>query len=139
MGEKEKYQRTKECRYCEKSYLESDLTHKLTKKMLLEMDRYLLHLGKDYKWLARSDANIDSHCLYQECKVCERCYRLYIEIQALLAFEGRFLKKLAVATEADPKDLLMRLTSKEELQVQSKDKEILNLRTEIPEGNICPI
>lgn len=46
--------------------------------MLIEMDRYLLHIGKDYEWLGRSDATIDPYCLYQECKVCPRCYRLYI-------------------------------------------------------------
>lgn len=44
------------------------------------------------------------------------------------------MRKLAMNTEGEPKDLLMRLTSKEELQVQSKDKEIMNLKTQIPEG-----
>lgn len=71
--EKEKYQKTKICRYCEKSYLESDLSHYMTIKMLIETDRYLLHLGKSYKWLRRSDImNVDTHCLYQEHKICER-------------------------------------------------------------------
>jgi hypothetical protein len=69
--EKEKYQKTKICQYCEKNYLESELTHYMTTRMLIETDRYLLHLGKDYKWLKRSDIqNVDSHCLYQEHKIC---------------------------------------------------------------------
>ncbi len=39
--------------------------------MLIELDRYLLHLGKDYKWLTRSDINnVDSYCLYQDHKIC---------------------------------------------------------------------
>lgn len=42
--------------------------------MLIEMDRYLIHMGKTFHWLARSDANIDPHCLYQEFKICERWY-----------------------------------------------------------------
>lgn len=50
----------------------------MTRKMLIEMDRYLLHMGKNFDWLSRSDASIDPHCLYQEFKICERCYRLYI-------------------------------------------------------------
>ena len=67
----------------------------MTKKMLIEMDRYLLHLGKEYGWLCRSDiTNVDSHCLYQEHKICERCYRLYTEIQSLMAVEGEFLVRL---------------------------------------------
>jgi len=65
LGEKEKYQRTRECRYCEISYLESELTHKLTKQMLIEMDRYLLHLGRNYEWLSRCDVPTDTHFLYQ--------------------------------------------------------------------------
>ena len=77
---------------------------------------------------------IDTHCLYQEQIVCGRCYRLYMEMQALLAFQAKFLAKLNLNTEGNPKDLLMRLTSKEELQAQAKDKEILNLKTSIPKG-----
>lgn len=42
-----------------------------------------------------------------------------------------------MSTEAEPKDLLMRLTNKEELQAQSKHKEIGNLRHAIPEGTDC--
>ena len=35
-------------------------------QMIIEMDKYLIHLGKDYRWLKRSDtSNIDMHCLYQ--------------------------------------------------------------------------
>ena len=55
-------------------------------------------------------------------------YRLYIEIQGLLGFEGTFLKKVGMGVECDPKEVLLRLTSKEQLQAQSKDKEIHNLR-----------
>ena len=45
----------------------------MTMRMIIETDKYLLHLGKEYKWLKRSDiGNIDSHCLYQEHKICER-------------------------------------------------------------------
>ena len=77
------------------------------------MDRYLLHFGKTYEWLNRCDASIDSHSLYQEQKVCSRCYRIYIEIQALLTLQNKFLKKLGLNADGDPKDLLMRLTSKE--------------------------
>jgi hypothetical protein len=102
--------------------------------MLVEMDRYLLHMGKNYEWLLRSDASTDSHTLYQEQTICSRCYRLYLEIQSLLSFQGKFLKKLNLSGEGTPKDLLMRLTSKEELQAQAKDKEIMNLRTTIPPG-----
>ena len=102
--------------------------------MLIEMDRYLLHLGKNYSWLSRCDMPIDTHCLYQEQIVCRRCYRLYMEMQGLLAFQAKFLAKLNLNTEGNPKDLLMRLTSKEELQAQAKDKEILNLKTSIPKG-----
>ena len=65
--------------------------------MVVEMDRYLLHLGKQYEWLGRSDATNDSHSLYQEQTVCARCYRLYLEIQALLACQGRFLRKLGLS------------------------------------------
>lgn len=44
-------------------------------RMIIEVDKYLLHLGKEYNWLKRSDiGNIDSHFLYQEHKVCERWY-----------------------------------------------------------------
>jgi hypothetical protein len=46
----------------------------MTRKMLIEMDRYLLHMGKNFDWLSRSDASIDPHCLYQEFKICERWY-----------------------------------------------------------------
>lgn len=64
--EKERYQKTKVCRYCEKNYLEPELTHKLTMKMIIEVDKYLVHMGKWDKWLKRSDiANVDAHCLYQ--------------------------------------------------------------------------
>lgn len=43
----------------------------MTIRMLIETDRYLLHLGKNYKWLKRSDfQNVDTHCLYQEHKIC---------------------------------------------------------------------
>lgn len=71
--EKEMYQKTKLCRYCERSYLESELTFKMTMRMIIEVDKYLLHLGKEYNWLKRSDvSNIDSYFLYQEHKVCER-------------------------------------------------------------------
>lgn len=44
------------------------------------------------------------------------------------------MRRLSVSTEAEPKDLLMRLTNKEELQAQSKNKEIVNLKNAIPEG-----
>lgn len=44
------------------------------------------------------------------------------------------MRRLSVSTEAEPKDLLMRLTNKEELQAQSKNKEIVNLKNSIPEG-----
>jgi hypothetical protein len=80
--------------------------------MLIEMDRYLLHLGKNYEWLSRSDSQTDTHTLYQEQTVCSRCYRLYLEIQALLSFQLKFLKKLNLNCESNPKDLLLRLTSK---------------------------
>lgn len=40
-----------------------------------------------------------------------------------------------MTTEAEPKDLIMRLTNIDELQAQSKDKEIVNLKHSIPEGN----
>jgi hypothetical protein len=44
-------------------------------RMIIEVDKYLLHLGKEFKWLKRSDIdNIDSNCLYQEHKVCQRWY-----------------------------------------------------------------
>ena len=56
-------------------------------------------------------------------------YRLYIEIQSLLDFEGVFLRRLGFPMENEPKDLLMKLTNKLDLQIQSKDKEIHNLRT----------
>ena len=56
------------------------------------------------------------------------------EHQSLLYFTK--LKKLNLNCEANPKDLLMRLTSKEELQAQAKDKEIMNLKTSIPPGTI---
>jgi hypothetical protein len=55
-------------------------------------------------------------------------YRLYLEIQGLLDFEGVYLKRLGFQMEGDPKDLLMKLTNKLDLQIQSKDKEIHNLR-----------
>lgn len=54
--------------------------------MIVEMDRFLLHMGKDYEWLSRSDMSVDCHSFYQEFKICSRCYRLYLEIQALLGF-----------------------------------------------------
>jgi len=53
-------------------------------------------------------------------------------MQSLLAFQAKFLAKLGLNSEGNPKDLLMRLTSKEELQMQAKDKEILNLKDNIP-------
>ena len=56
-------------------------------------------------------------------------YRLYIEIQGLLSFEGTFLKKVGMGVECNPKEVLLRLTSKEQLQAQSKDKEVYNLRS----------
>ena len=62
------------------------------------MDRYLLHLGRNYEWLSRCDASTDAHSLYQEQIVCSRCYRLYTEMQALLAFQGKFMKKLSLGT-----------------------------------------
>jgi hypothetical protein len=41
--------------------------------MIIEVDKYLQHLGKEYNWLKRSDiSNIDSNILYQEHKVCVR-------------------------------------------------------------------
>ena len=99
------------------------------------MDRYLLHLGRNYEWLSRCDLPTDTHFLYQEQIVCHRCYRLYTEMQSLLAFQAKFLAKLGLNSEGNPKDLLMRLTSKEELQMQAKDKEILNLKDNIPKCN----
>jgi hypothetical protein len=37
----------------------------MTMRMIIEVDKYLLHLGKEYNWLKRSDiGNIDSHFLY---------------------------------------------------------------------------
>lgn len=66
LQDKEKYQKTKTCKYCEKAYLESELNYKMTIKMIISTDRYLLHRGKTYKWLQRSDlANIDTHSLYE--------------------------------------------------------------------------
>lgn len=85
--------------------------------MLIETDRYLLHLGKNYKWLKRSDIqNVDNHCLYQEHKICERCYRLYTEIQDLMEVENHFLKNMGFQMEKKPKELLMSLTNEEELK-----------------------
>lgn len=50
--------------------------------MIIEVDKYLVHMGKWDKWLKRSDiTNVEVHCLYQEHKVCERWYILsYIVI-----------------------------------------------------------
>ena len=90
--------------------------------MLIEMDRYLLHLGRNYEWLSRCDIPIDTHFIYQEQIVCHRCYRLYTEMQSLLSFQAKFLTKLGLNSEGNPKELLTRLTSKEELQMQAKDK-----------------
>jgi hypothetical protein len=39
-------------------------------------------------------------------------YRLYLEIQVLLDFEGVYLRRLGLQMEAEPKDLLMKLTNK---------------------------
>lgn len=94
LTDKEKYQKTKECRYCEKNYLESELTHKMTRKMLIEMDRYLLHIGKNFEWLARSDPAIDPHCLYQEFKICERWYHSsYAAIDSTLKSKASLTSK----------------------------------------------
>ena len=64
--------------------------------MLIEMDRYLLHLGRNYEWLSRCDLPIDTHFIYQEQIVCHRCYRLYTEMQSLLSFQAKFLTKLGL-------------------------------------------
>ena len=36
----------------------------MTRRMLMEVDSYLLHMGKNFKWLTRSDSIADPHSLY---------------------------------------------------------------------------
>jgi LMBR1 domain-containing protein 1 len=39
--------------------------------MIILTDRYLLHRGKTFKWLQRSDINnIELHSMYEEHRVC---------------------------------------------------------------------
>ena len=42
------------------------------------------------------------------------------------------MRRLGFQMEGNPKDLLMKLTNKLHLHIQSKDKEIHNLKNEIP-------
>ena len=57
----------------------------MTLKMIILTDRYLLHRGKTFKWLQRSDINnIELHSMYEEHRVCERCYKLYTYTKELM-------------------------------------------------------
>lgn len=39
---KEEYKKVKICRYCEATYPVSEMTHKMTLKMIIELDQHLI-------------------------------------------------------------------------------------------------
>ena len=48
------YQNLKTCRYCEQLFPNTELTKKMTLKMIVQMDKHLKHRGYRYEWLDRS-------------------------------------------------------------------------------------
>ena len=81
----ETYTKCKKCSYCNKVVVEHLMSHKLTLMMILQCDQHLIRMGKTFPWLERSyKHHVNSVNLYVEHKVCDSCYKLYIEIQKLV-------------------------------------------------------
>ena len=114
--------------------MESELNHKMTIRMVIATDRYLLHRGKTYRWLQRSDlANIDTHSLYEEHRVCERCYKLYMFTEELMELECRFAEKLGVPVTVDSKYNLVMSAGSNYLEKESKSREVDKLEHALPD------
>ncbi|EGR32819.1 lmbr1-like conserved region family protein, putative, partial [Ichthyophthirius multifiliis] len=112
---KSKYQKVKQCKYCETILPEIELTQKMTLKMIIQTDKHLMHRNKNFQWLQRSDIkHIDTPLLYQEHKVCHPCYKLYTETEKLIQYEYNFAKILGIPCNEETKYNLVSLDQAEQ-------------------------
>jgi len=108
----EDYQKVALCKYCEIMYPVEELLHKMTLKSIIQADKHLMHRGKTFKWLERSEIKqIDTVALYQEHKVCDSCYKLHEETEKLRHLEFEFAKALGIPVNPEKKIDLVSATT----------------------------
>lgn len=83
------------------------MTHKLTLMMILQCDQHLIKIGKSFPWLERCyKQHVSSVNLYVEHKVCESCFKLYIEVEKLIELDKKMSKIVGVSTKVDNRNLM---------------------------------
>lgn len=83
------------------------MTHKATLMMILQCDQHLIRLGKSFPWLERCyKQHVNSVNLYVEHKVCDSCYKLYVEIQKLVDLELKMAKRIGVSVKTDNRNVV---------------------------------
>ena len=76
------------------------------------------------------------HSLYEEHRVCERCYKLYTYTKDLMEIEVKYAEKLGIAlTEELKYNMVMNVGSKY-LEEESKSREVSKLEQSIPERTL---
>ena len=104
----EDYMNVKVCKYCECYCPRKELSHKMTLKMIMLLDRHLMLRGKTCAWLQRSDLKqIDPSLLYLEHRVCNMCYRLYKEAEKLMEVELLLAQRVGLPSTETTRYALM--------------------------------
>lgn len=124
------YQKSKVCKYCEKSYSVVELTKKMTLKMIIQMDKHLKIRGWSFDWLNRAEFQyLDISNLYEVHQVCKVCYRLYEEVTKLVELYEEFSKGIGIHMSMEKADQLVSITTlkkppQELLDVQTANNEL---------------
>lgn len=111
------------CKYCD--VMMNDSTCKMTIKMIIQTDQSLLRRGyeKDLDFLHRySLKNVDLINLYEEHKVCKKCYMLYKETEKLMEVEHQLNKLMGIPMTKDTKHDLLELTMQDINDPSFKEK-----------------
>jgi len=105
------YQKVTLCKYCEQLYPVEELLHKMTLKSIIQTDRHLMHRGKTFKWLKRSEImQMDTAALLQEHKVCKSCYKLHQETERLRQIEFELAQSLGIPVNPEKRPDLVSVT-----------------------------
>lgn len=117
----EEYKKLSKCKYCEEKMRES--THKMTIKMIIQTDQALLKRGYKFDFLKRYQTkSVDLVNLYEEHKVCKKCYKLYKETEKLLEVELQLNKVLGIPVTQDTKHDLLNMTLQDIHEPAFKEK-----------------
>jgi LMBR1 domain-containing protein 1 len=94
------YKKLKRCEFCNVGF--EKLSHKLTLKMIFEMEELLRRRGKVVSWLKNKEyRRVDEATLYQNYYVCDYCFKLYTETQVLRTLELTFAKAFNIPTRSE--------------------------------------